>query len=309
MDTHFISITDLNPLQIRSVLDLSEELKRELSADGANRELLKGRTMLMFFEKPSLRTRISFEIGMTQLGGHAIYLTPADVGLGSRERISDVARVSSSMADILMARVFKHEVVTELAAHSAAPVINGLSDLEHPCQILADLLTIREKKGDLSGLKLSFVGDGENNVTHSLCLASAMLGMRFACASPHNLTMNKEIVKKARSLACADAIMETHDPVEAVADADIVYTDTWVSMGDEKERTTREQLLRPYQVTKSLMKKAKPEAIFMHDMPAYRGLEVEVEVIDGIQSVVFEQAENRLHAQKGLVGYLLGCKR
>ena len=304
---HFLSISDFDKKELMTILNIALRLKKELKTTGSNKKLLFGRSMAMIFEKPSLRTRLSFEIGMTQLGGHAIYLAPSDIGLGVREKISDVARVTSSMADIIIARVFRHESVEELSKYSRVPVINVLSDLEHPCQILADLLTIIEIKKSFSGIKLAFVCDGENNVTHSLALACAMLGIRFSVASPRGFKMNKLIVKKAKKIAVntGASLIETNNPIDVVQNADVVYTDTWVSMGDESEKEKRLKIFRDYQVTISLMKKTKPNAIFMHDMPAYRGLEVSAEVIDGPQSVIFQQAENRLHAQKALLVYLL----
>ena len=304
---HFLSITDLSAKKIQAVLALGLKLKQELKNKGTNQSLLVKKTLVMIFEKPSLRTRISFETGMTQLGGHAIYLAPSDIGLGVREEISDVAKVTASMADIIMARVFIHENVKKLAKYSSIPVINGLSDLEHPCQILADLLTIIEVKKMLTGLKIAFIGDGENNVTHSLALACGMLGMHFAVASPKGYEMSSDISKKAKKLAGQTdvSIMETNDPEKVVKDADVVYTDTWVSMGDEKEKEKRLKVFSPYQVTDKLMQLAKKGVIFLHDLPCYRGNEVTKEVIDGPQSVVFQQAENRLHAQKALLIYLL----
>ena len=300
---HFLSITDLSISELKTVFKIALKTKKQLKTKHANKPLLQNQTMSMIFEKPSLRTRLSFETAMTQLGGHAIYLAPSDIGLGVREKISDVAKVASGMTNIIMARVFKHTTVEELAAYSAVPVINGLSDMEHPCQTLSDLLTILEVKKELSNLKIVFIGDGENNVAHSLCLGAAMLGMQFTCASPQGFWLNQEIVKKAKKYSPKIAL--TSDVEKAVKQADVVYTDTWVSMGDEKEKEKRLSIFKPYQVTRSLMKLAKPDAIFMHDLPAYRGNEVASEVIDGPQSVVFQQAENRLHAQKALLAYLL----
>ncbi len=304
---HFLSITDLSTKEILKVLDLGLKLKHELKDKYINDALLANKTLVMIFEKPSLRTRLSFEIGMTQLGGHAIYLAPSDIGLGVREEISDVAKVTAGMADIIMARVFKHKTAEKLAEYSSIPVINALSDLEHPCQILADLLTILEVKKRLDGLKIAFIGDGENNVTHSLALACGILGMHFTVASPKGFEMSNVISKKAKRLAVQTkvSIIETNDPQKAVKDADVIYTDTWISMGDEKEKEKRVKVFSPYQVTDKLMDLAKKDAIFMHDLPAYRGNEVAKEVIDGPQSVVFQQAENRLHAQKALLIYLL----
>jgi len=261
----------------------------------------------MIFEKPSLRTRVSFEAGMTQMGGHAIYLAPGDIDLGKREPVKDVSQVLSRMVDIIMARTFLHTTIEELAKYSSVPVINALSEQEHPCQILADLLTIKEKKGKLKGIKLAFVGDGENNVTHSLALASAIFGMDFRVATPPGFEMQSIILEKAKAIASKSGglIIETDKPEEAVKGVDIVYTDTWVSMGDESEKDKRIKAFKGYQVNTRLMNFAKKDAIFMHDMPAYRGYEVSEEVIEGKQSIIINQAENRLHVQKGLICFLL----
>jgi len=261
----------------------------------------------MVFEKPSLRTRVSFETGMTQLGGHAIYLAPSDIGLGKRESIGDTAKVISSMANVIMARTFSHETVEKLACFSTVPVINGLSDLEHPCQILADVMTIWEMKGALKGLYIAYVGDGENNVTHSLCLIAGILGMNFSYASPKKFEMDEFILNKAKqyALKTGSDLVEANDPIIAVKNADVVVTDTWVSMGDESEKEKRLKVFKKYQVNKKLMSYAKRDAIFLHCLPAYRGYEVTSDVIDGSQSMVFEEAENRLHVQKALLIYLL----
>lgn len=283
------------------VLKFAIKLKKTLrlrSGLGRQQKLLPGRTLVMIFEKPSLRTRLSFEIGMTQMGGHAIYLGPSDIGLNTREPASDVAKVTSRMGDIIMARTFKHETIRDLAAGSKVPVINGLSDREHPCQILADLLTILEVKKKLKGLTIAYVGDAENNVTHSLALAAEILGMNFRVGAPKGFWMDKKVVKNITRF-------ETIDPKVTVKGADVVITDTWVSMGDEAEKAKRIKLLQSYQVTKKLMSHARPDAIFMHCLPAYRGNEVTPAVIDGPQSVVYEEAENRLHAQKALILFLL----
>lgn len=305
---HLLSITDLTQKNLLAVLNLAEKLKVEYRRSGKPKMLLANKTLIMIFEKPSLRTRLSFEIGMTQLGGHAIYLASSDIGLGVRESIADVANVASRMGNLIMARTFKHATVVELSRHSRVPVINGLSDLEHPCQILADILTIVEYKKKLPGLKVAFVGDGDNNVTHSLALASGLLGIHFSVASPKGYAMLPQITQTATKLAKASggSIVQTTDPIRAMTGADVVYTDTWISMGDEAEKAKRLAVFAPYQVTQKLMAHAKPDAIFMHDLPAYRGNEVAAEVIDGAQSVIFDQAENRLHAQKALMMYLSG---
>lgn len=294
---HFVSITDLTASEINKIITFGIKLKKELKRKGKNKNLLQNKTLAMIFEKPSLRTRLSFEVGMTQLGGHAIYLGPSDIQMGTREPVSDIARVTSSMVDIIMARTFAHKSVVDLAENSSVPVINGLSDIEHPCQILADLMTVYETKKKLKGLTISYVGDCENNVVHSLALASNILGMKFKCASPKGYEMKKEISKKAKA-------SEFVDPKDAVKNADVVITDTWVSMGDEAEKEKRLKIFRKYQVNKDLMKLAKKDAIFMHCLPAYRGNEVSAEIIDGPQSVVFQEAENRLHAQKALILFL-----
>ncbi len=300
---HFLSILDLSAQEIGEVLAEAKRLKQELKNQGRHLSRLDKKILVMIFEKPSLRTKLSFAVGMAQLGGQAVYLGPTDIGLGTRETVADIAKVASSMGDCLMARTFSHETVRELAAHSTVPVINGLSDLEHPCQILADFLTILEIKGRLKDLTLAYVGDGENNITHSLALGCGLLGINFKCASPRGFTMKEAVMAQAKELAAKSGagISETDDPSQAVAGADIVYTDTWVSMGDENEKSERLQFFKPYQVDQLLMARAKPDAIFMHDLPAYRGNEVAAEVIDGPQSVVFPQAANRLHAQKALI--------
>jgi len=307
MIKHFLSITDFTPTEILRVLDMSLKIKKSPRKFA---KVLSGKTLAMIFEKPSLRTRVSFEVAMTQLGGHAIYLAPADIGLGVREPIKDVSRVLSRMVDIVMARTFKHETIAELAKYSGVPVINALSDLEHPCQIMADLLTIKEKKQELKGINLTFLGDGENNVTHSLALASALLGIDFTVAAPKGFWMSRQVSKKAKLLArkYRSVITETDKVDDAINNADVVYTDTWISMGDEKEKEKRLKIFKKYQVDLKLMSLAKKDAIFMHDMPAYRGNEVASDVIDGKQSVVIDQAENRLHAQKALICHLLGVK-
>ena len=303
---HFLKITDFSAKEVNRVFRISLGLKKELKTKGKNKPILKGKTMAMIFEKPSLRTRISFEIAMTQLGGHAIYLGPSDIQMGKRESAADIGRVTSSMADLIMARTFQHEIIEKLALNSSVPVINALSDLEHPCQILADFLTILEKKKRIKGLKLAYLGDGKNNVTHSLVLASALLGADFYCASPKGYSLNRTIAKEAKKLAQKSKakIKETTNPKKAAKNADVIITDTWVSMGNEKEMKKRLEIFPPYRVNQEIMKLAKNKAIFMHCLPAYRGKEVSAEVIDGQQSVVFQEAENRLHVQKGLIAYL-----
>lgn len=306
---HFLSVTDLSAKEIWQVFKLAKKLKQELKVKGNNKPFLKGKSLVLIFEKQSLRTRISFEIGMAQFGGHTLYLDPRDTGIGVRESESDIAKVLSGMADIIAARTYLHQTIVNIAQNATIPVINALSDLEHPCQALADLFTIWETKKyrSLSGLTIGWVGDGDNNVAHSLCLGAAMLGMKFRCGSPKGYGLNSEIVKKAGQYGAN--ILQTTNPRVAVSEADAVVTDTWISMGDaDKEK--RIKIFKKYQVDESLMRSAKKEAIFLHCLPAYRGNEVTAEVIDGPQSVVFQEAENRLHVQKALMLWLMekNCK-
>lgn len=295
-----ISITDLSAGQIRSLIDKAIELKSELRKDGIHAELpLRQKSMAMIFDKSSLRTRLSFEVGMTQLGGHGVYLAPDDIRLGARETIHDTAVVISGMADIIVARVSSHEAVQQMARYSSVPVINAMTDAEHPCQALADLQTIYERFGALKGIKMAYVGDADNNVTNSLALAAESLGMEMRIAAPKGYKLSPEIYARAKSVRDYD------DPESAVGGAQVVITDTWVSMGKEAERTSRLADLEPYRVTPALMALAAKDAIFLHCLPAYRGKEVAAEVIDGPHSRVFEEAENRLHAQKALLLHLM----
>jgi len=297
-----LSISDLTRDDIETFIYDAVELKSK-----GWTTLLEGKVLALLFEHPSLRTRMSFEIAMRQLGGHCIYLSPAEVGLGKRESISDVARVVSRYVDCLAARTFSHETVRGLADYAGVPVINALSNLEHPCQALADLLTVYEKKGELNGLNLAYIGDG-NNVANSLMLASSLTGMNFRIASPAAYTVKEEILKTAEQY-CTNAggtILCTDDPKEAVKQADVVYTDVWTSMGQEAESTERRQVFTNFQVNGELLSLAKDDAIFMHDLPAHRGEEVTDDVIDGLQSVVFDQAENRMHVTKSLLAHILG---
>lgn len=297
-----LSITDLSPEELARVLETARALK-----DSDDRALLAGKMLALVFEKPSLRTRVSFGVAMRQLGGDCIYLSPAEVGLGTREPVEDVARVLSRYVDCIAARTFAHETVEELARWADAPVINALSDGEHPCQALADVLTIEEKKGRLAGISLAFVGDG-NNTARSLCLAAAMSGMEFRFASPEGYALPEATVERAQELArrSGGSVACLHDPGEAAKGALVVYTDVWASMGQEEESAARREAFQGYQVGTRIMSLAAPEAIFMHDLPAHRGEEVSAEVIEGPQSVVFEQAENRLHAQKAVLALILG---
>ena len=302
---HFLSIHDLTRDDAQFLLAEAVRLKEERrDHPQRQRETLAGKTLAMVFEKPSLRTRVSFDAGMFHLGGHALYLSPQEIGLGERESVADVARVLSRMCDGLMARVFKHETVVELAQYSQVPVINGLCDTEHPCQALADLLTLREIKG-LEGRTVAYIGDG-NNVCHSLMLLCAKLGVRFRCAAPEGFEPQAEFVTAAKSEGDVEIV---RDPIEAVRGADAVYTDVWTSMGQEEESARRAEVFPPYQVNAGLMRHAKPDALVMHDLPAHRGEEITAEVMDGPQAVMWQQAENRLHAQKAVLVWLLGQKR
>jgi ornithine carbamoyltransferase len=299
---HFLSVNDLSREDALYLLTEATRLKRELRDNPARqRESLRGEILAMVFEKPSLRTRLSFDVGMYQLGGHAVYLSPSEIGLGSRESVADVARVLSRMSHGIMARVFQHATVVELAQHATVPVINGLCDQEHPCQALADLLTLQEHKG-LEGRKMAYIGDG-NNICHSLMLLCAKLGVRFAVASPEGYEPLRSFVTAAREMG---EVEFARDPRVAVQDADAVYTDVWTSMGQEEEDAKRKQVFPPYQLNAELLRYAKPDTIVMHDLPAHRGEEITADAMDSPQSVVFDQAENRLHAQKAVLVWLMG---
>jgi ornithine carbamoyltransferase len=297
-----LSIADLSPEEMAHVLHTARALRQ---AQGTG--FLAGKTLALLFEKPSLRTRVSFDVAMRQMDGDCIYVSPAEVGLGTREPVGDVARVLSRYVHCIAARTFAHATVEELARWADVPVINALSDGEHPCQALADVLTIQEKKGRLAGLSLAFVGDG-NNTARSLCLAAAMSGMQFRFASPQGYELPGETVARAEEFGrgSGGAVACLRDPTEAAKGADVVYTDVWASMGQEEESAVRRRAFQGYQVDARLMSLAAPDAIFMHDLPAHRGEEVAVEVIEGPQSVVFDQAENRLHAQKAVLALILG---
>lgn len=304
---NFLAIAEHSSEELRGLLDRALALKKEFQA-GGNKPLLQGKSLAMVFQKPSLRTRVSFEMGMKHLGGHALYLSPNEIGLGKREAISDVARVLAGYVDGVMARVFEHEHVLELAKWSDVPIINGLSDYNHPCQAISDALTIFEhfdKPG--KGLKVSYVGDG-NNVAVSLMHISAKLGWDFTIANPEGCNMPKEAIEVGEGIAkeSGSSIHLLQEAAEAVQDADVIYTDTWVSMGQEEEMKKREALFPPYQVNDALLSKAKPSTMVMHCLPAHRGQEITDEVADGPQSLLFPQAHNRLHAQKAILAELLG---
>ena len=303
---HLLSIADLSADEVWQILNLARELKEEWRK-GGNKPTLKGKTLGMIFQKPSLRTRVSFEMGMIHLGGQALYLSPAEIKLGERESVADVARVLSRYVDSIMARVFAHRHIEELAAYSRVPVINGLSDYNHPCQALSDLFTIWEKRGKLKGVKLAYVGDG-NNVAASLMFAAAKVGMDIALASPEGYELGDDVVKLGREFAAQSGskIELLPDPTAAVRGADVIYTDVWVSMGQEEETEGRLKDLVPYQVNAALVAQARPDAIVMHCLPAHRGQEITDEVADGPHSVLFDQAENRMHAQKAILALLMG---
>jgi ornithine carbamoyltransferase len=302
---HFLQLEDWTSDEVRSMIQLAVELKQEYQS-GGNRPLLKDKILAMIFQKPSLRTRTSFEVGMMHLGGHAIYLGPSEIGLGKRESIADVARVLSGYAHGLMARVFEHEHVKELAEWSSVPVINGLSDARHPCQAIADVLTIYEHFQRTDGLKLAYIGDG-NNVAASLLLICAHFGIHYVTATPPGYQIPDEAVNAAQPLIASSGIRfeQVEKPEDAVVDADILYTDTWVSMGQEAESAERLKTFQGYQINRTLLQQAKSTAVVMHDLPAYRGNEITDEVADGPQSVIFQQAHNRLHAQKALLVTLM----
>ncbi len=308
MKKDLLDLNSLSKEEIISLLDLADDIKKN-PKNYSNK--LQGKTLLMIFEKPSLRTRVSFEVGMTQLGGHAIYFNIMTSPMGQKESISDTAKTASRYADIIIARLFSHEHIEELAKNAAVPVINALTNFSHPCQILADLQTIKEKKGTLKGLKLAYLGDSNNNVTHSLLFGCAIVGIDISVGCPRGGSYEplKEVVEKAKKIAeiSGSKILITYDAKEAVKDADIVYTDSWMPYHiQDSLKEERVKAFQPYQVNQELMNFAKPDAIFMNCLPAIRGMEQTSDVIDGPQSVVFDQAENRLHVQKALILKLLG---
>ncbi|NDJ61087.1 MAG: ornithine carbamoyltransferase [Chloroflexi bacterium] len=301
----FIDLSAWSGEALRQLIELAIHLKTEWQA-GGNRPVLHGKVLAMVFQKPSLRTRVSFEVGMLHLGGHAIMLGPNEIGLGQRESIADVARVLSGYAQGIMARVFDHTHVTELAAHATVPVINGLSDDQHPCQAMSDMLTIYEHFGRLDGLRIAYIGDG-NNMAVSLAQAAMHFGAQFALAAPEVYQLPAQAVAAAVALANSTGVtLEQHiDPEAAVRGADVIYTDTWVSMGQEGESAARLAALRPYQVNERLISQARRHAIVMHCLPAHRGQEITDGVADGPQSVIFQQAANRLHLQKAILVQLM----
>lgn len=302
----FIALADYTKEELQYLIDLAIELKRKQKA-GEVYQPLKGKTLGMIFEKSSTRTRVSFEVGMYQLGGQALFLSKNDLQIGRGEPIWDTAQVLSRYVDGIMIRTFAHRTVIDLARGATIPVINGLTDMNHPCQALADFQTVYEKKGTLQGLKLAYIGDG-NNMANSLLMGASKLGMHVAVASPEGYMPDEGIVKQSLEQAqqSGSQVLITSDPKEAIANADVVYTDVWASMGFEAEQLKREQAFRNFQVNEELARYAKPDYIFLHCLPAHRGEEVSEGVIDGGHSVIFDQAENRLHAQKAIMASLMG---
>ncbi len=305
MKRDFLCLADLTPEQLEALLDLAITLKKEYRL-GGNRPLLANKALAMIFQKPSLRTRVSFEMAMEHLGGHAFYLSPDEIKLGERESIPDVARVLSRYVNAIMARVFAHEHVVALARWATVPVINGLSDYNHPCQGLADLLTIAEKLGRLRGVRLTYLGDA-NNVLTSLLFGGALTGMHIRAATPKDYAPSAQVLAQARAIAekTGATIEWFEDPHEAVRGSDVLYTDTWTSMGQEAEAARRRQVFPPYQINAALLREAGTYVGVMHCLPAHRGEEITDEVADGPQSWIFDQAENRLHAQKAILVDLL----
>ncbi len=301
----FISLHDLTKEEIENLISLSIKIKTDLK-NGIQYKVLKNKTLGMIFSKSSTRTRVSFEVGMTQLGGYPLFLSANDIQLGRGETIYDTAKVLERYLDGIMIRTYSHDDVIELAHHADIPVINALTDLLHPCQVLADLQTVYEKKGTLKGLKFAYIGDG-NNMAHSIMYGCAKVGIDCAIASPEGYMPDSEVTLNAKDDAKKSGadLLITNDPVEAIKNADIVYTDTWVSMGQEDEKAERIKIFMPYQVNNELFENAKDDAIFMHCLPAYRGYEVTEEIIDGKNSVIFDEAENRLHAQKAIMATLM----
>ncbi len=295
----FLTIKDFTPEQIRHLLDLARRIKAK---PDDYRESLKGKGLAMIFEKPSLRTRVTFDVGIHQLGGFSVYLSPAEINLGKRESVYDVAKNLERMVQGIMIRTFAHEIVEKMAEYASIPIINGLTDYSHPCQAMADYLTIMESKGRVAGLRVVFVGDG-NNVAHSLMFVGAQLGAHVWVATPNGYEPDAKALDWARRRAeqTGGSCIATNDASEAVSGADVVYTDVWASMGQESEAEKKNKAFQQYQVNGKLFGKAKNDAIFMHCLPAHRGMEVTDEVIDSPRSVVFQEAENRLHAQKAIM--------
>lgn len=299
----FLSVRDFTPEEIHQTLHVAAEMKSHPEKFASS---LRGKTLALIFEKPSLRTRVTFDVGIQQLGGFSVYLSPAEINLGKRESIHDVAKNLERMVQGIMIRTFAHQIVVDMANHASIPIINGLTDYLHPCQAMADFLTLQEIKGSLKGLTLCYVGDG-NNVAHSLLFAGARLGVNVTVACPEGYKPADEVVRLASEDAASTGatIRVTHDPADGVRGADAVYTDVWASMGQEAEAEARKKIFKPYQVNAALMAKAKKDASFLHCLPAHRGDEVTDDVIDSRASVVFQEAENRLHVQKAILHFLM----
>jgi ornithine carbamoyltransferase len=303
----FLAISDYSPAELQELLELASELKAERKEKGVNQPILKNKVLAMIFQKPSLRTRVSFDMGMRHLGGDALYLSPAEIGLGKRESVADVARVVAGYVDGIMARVFDHQHVVELAEYADIPVINGLSDYNHPCQALTDIFTVYEEFGKVKDINVTYVGDG-NNVAVSLMHVCAKLGSNFTIANPAGYDMPESSVEEGKQFAAesGSSITLLEDPHEAVKDADAIYTDAWYSMGQEEEAAKRQKVFPPYQINSQLVSEAREQAIVLHCLPAHRGDEITDEVADGPHSRLFPQAHNRMHAQKAILAKLMG---
>ena len=301
MAKHFLHISDYSTDQIWEILHLSKELKTKFH-NKENFKPFRDRSLAMIFAKPSARTRVSFETGFEWMGGHALFLGPNDIGIGKREAIKDISRLFSRYNDVVMARLFDHQHIIELAEYSDTPVINGLTDYNHPCQIICDILTIWEHKGSLDNLKICYMGDG-NNIVHSWLQLASRLPMDFVCCGPEGFEPDLETVKMEEDSA-SSSFQLSHDPISAVRDADVIYTDVWASMGQKEEATEREKVFAPYQVNKDLINNTGKDTLFMHCLPAERGREVTNEVMESKNSIVFDQAENRMHAQNAIMVYL-----
>jgi ornithine carbamoyltransferase len=302
---NFISLAQSTPAELRHLLDVAHQLKHQYKLTGKNDPILAGQTLAMIFEKPSLRTRVSFAVAMTHLGGNGLLLRDEEVGLGKREPVADVARVLSGMVDGIMARTFSHQHMLDLAKHATVPVINGLTDYSHPCQAMADLMTLEEHFGQLKGLTMAFVGDG-NNVARSLSVACGKFGMKFILSAPGGYELPEDDIDRIMAQLPEMDFETVKDPKQAVHQADVIVTDTWVSMGQEEEKTRRIKDFTGYRVDADLLQAAPDKAVVLHCLPAYRGLEISQEVFEGPRSLVFKEAENRLHFQKGLLAVLMG---
>lgn len=302
MKRDFLDVTDFSAEEIHRVFRLAADLKRRQKRGKAHR-LLEGKTLAMIFQKPSTRTRVSFETGMVQLGGHSLYISPADMGIGTRETVADVARVLSRYNDAIMARVFAHDILTGLAVHASVPVINGLSDRSHPCQILGDMLTVLEHRGSFQGLKVAWIGDG-NNVAHSWIHMAMRIPMELDLACTAGYEPDRTLVAEAQRLGTS-RVRVVRNPLDAAADADVIYTDVWASMGQEKEAARRKKAFRGFRVDDRLVAMAKRNVLVMHCLPAHRGEEITESVLEGPRSIVFDEAENRLHVQKAILVTLM----